>query len=176
MSLRESYQQHKKLYLIGAAVLIVLIASWSYARSRANDPKFTTAEVRTGNITASVQATGTINALTTVPVGSYVSGTVEYIFADYNTRVHSGQVLAQLDPAIYEAQVTQARGNLENAQANLVTLAANIQVDQANLAKVGGEREIRRGHGEALARPIRIRSRLRRFQRSDAIQPRTGAG
>jgi HlyD family secretion protein len=136
MSLRESYQQHKKLYLIGAAVLIVVIAGWSYARSRANDPKFTTAEVRTGNITASVQATGTINALTTVPVGSYVSGTVEYIFADYNTRVHSGQVLAQLDPAIYEAQVTQARGNLENAQANLVTLAANVQVDEANLAKV----------------------------------------
>jgi HlyD family secretion protein len=135
MSLRESYQQHKRLYLIGAAALIVLIAGWSYARSRANDPKFTTAEVRTGNITASVQATGTINALTTVPVGSYVSGTVQYIFADYNTRVHSGQVLAQLDPAIYEAQVTQARGNLENAQANLVTLAANIQVDEANLAK-----------------------------------------
>jgi len=136
MSLRESYQQHKKLYLIGAAVLVVVIAGWSYARSRANDPKFTTAEVRTGNITATVQATGTINALTTVPVGSYVSGTVEYIFADYNTRVHSGQVLAQLDPAIYEAQVTEARGNLENAQANLVTLAANVQVDEANLAKV----------------------------------------
>jgi HlyD family secretion protein len=136
MSLRESYQQHKKLYLIGAAVLIVVVAGWSYARSRANDPKFTTSEVRTGNITASVQATGTINALTTVPVGSYVSGTVEYIFADYNTRVHSGQVLAQLDPAIYEAQVTEARGNLQNAQANLVTLAANVQVDEANLAKV----------------------------------------
>jgi HlyD family secretion protein len=136
MSLRESYQQRKKLYLIGAAALIVLVAGWSYARSRSNDPKFTTAEVRTGNITASVQATGTINALTTVPVGSYVSGTVQYIFADYNTRVHSGQVLAQLDPAIYEAQVTQARGNLENAQANLVTLAANIQVDEAGLAKV----------------------------------------
>jgi len=136
MSLRESYQQHKKLYLIGAAALIVLVAAWSYARSRANDPKFTTSEVRTGNITASVQATGTINALTTVPVGSYVSGTVEYIFADYNTRVHSGQVLAQLDPAIYEAQVTQARGNLQNAEANLVTLAATVQVDEANLAKV----------------------------------------
>jgi HlyD family secretion protein len=136
MSLTESYQQHKKLYLIGAALLILVIAGWSYARSRANDPKFTTAEVRTGNITASVQATGTINALTTVPVGSYVSGTVEYIFADYNTRVHSGQVLAQLDPAIYEAQVTEARGNLQNAEANLVTLAANVQVDEANLAKV----------------------------------------
>jgi HlyD family secretion protein len=136
MSLRESYQQRKKLYLIGAAVLIVVIAGWAYARSKSNDPKFTTAEVRVGNITASVQATGTINALTTVPVGSYVSGTVQYIFADYNTRVHSGQVLAQLDPAIYEAQVTQARGNLENAQANLVTLAANVQVDEAGVTKV----------------------------------------
>ena len=136
MSLRESYQQHKKLYLIGAAALVVVIAGWAYAKSHSNDPKFTTAEVRMGNITASVQATGTINALTTVPVGSYVSGTVQYIFADYNTRVHSGQVLAQLDPAIYEAQVTQARGNLQNAQANLVTLAANVQVDEAGLAKV----------------------------------------
>jgi len=135
MSLRESYQQRKKLYLIGAAVLIVVIVGWLYVRSRSDAPKFTTAEVRTGNITSSVQATGTINALTTVPVGSYVSGTVQYIFADYNTRVHSGQVLAQLDPAIYEAQVIQARGNLENAQANLVTLAANVQVDVANLAK-----------------------------------------
>src|SRR5271154_4381063 len=135
MSLRESYQQHRKLYVAGAAALIVVIAGWLYLRSRANDPKFTTAKIAQGNITATVQATGTITALTTVPVGSYVSGTVQYIFADYNTRVHNGQVLAQLDPAIYEAQVTQARGNLENAQGNLVTLAANVQVDEANLAK-----------------------------------------
>ena len=106
-----------------------------YARAKAQDPKYTTVVVRRGDITSAVQATGTINALTTVSVGSYVSGTVQYIFADFNTRVKSGQVLAQLDPAIYEAQVTQARGNLENAQGNLVTLAANVQVDQANLAK-----------------------------------------
>jgi HlyD family secretion protein len=136
MSLRESYGRHKKTYIIAAAVLVVLIAGWAYSKSRANDPKFTLAKATRGNITATVQATGTINALTTVPVGSYVSGTVQYIFADYNTRVHNGQVLAQLDPAIYEAQVTQARGNLENAEANLVTLAANVQVDDAALAKV----------------------------------------
>jgi HlyD family secretion protein len=135
MSLRESYQNHKKTYVISALVLIAIIAGWYYYSKRSSEPKFTTARVGRGNITATVQATGTINPLTTVPVGSYVSGTVQYIFADYNTRVHNGQVLAQLDPAIYEAQVTQARGNLENAQANLVTLAANVQVDQANLAK-----------------------------------------
>jgi HlyD family secretion protein len=135
MSLRDSYQKHRRAYVIGLICVILLFGYWFYARSKSKDPKYTTVVVGRGDITAAVQATGTINALTTVAVGSYVSGTVQYIFADFNTRVKSGQVLAQLDPAIYEAQFTQARGNLENAQANLVTLAANVQVDQANLAK-----------------------------------------
>ena len=135
MPLRDSYQKHKLAYIIGAVCVVLILGYWNYSKAKSAEPKYTTATVRRGNITAAVQATGTINALTTVPVGSYVSGTVQYIFADFNTRVKSGQVLAQLDPAIYEAQVTQARGNLENAQANLVTLAANVQVDQANLAK-----------------------------------------
>jgi len=135
MSLRESYQKHKKLYLIVAACFVLIVGYWFYARAKSAAPKFTTATIRRGDITSAVQATGTINALTTVSVGSYVSGTVQYIFADFNTRVKSNQVLAQLDPAIYEAQVLQARGNLDNAKANLVTLAANVQVDQANLAK-----------------------------------------
>jgi HlyD family secretion protein len=135
MSLKESYQKHRRAYFIGVACLVVILGYWAYAHAKSKDPKYTTVTVRRGDITAAVQATGTINALTTVSVGSYVSGTVQYIFADFNTRVKSGQVLAQLDPAIYEAQVTQARGQLENAQDNLVTLAANVQVDQANLAK-----------------------------------------
>ena len=135
MSLSDSYRSHKKAYLISAGVLVLILGYWFYARRNAADPKYTTAVVRQGDLTSAVQATGTINALTTVPVGSYVSGTVQYIFADFNTRVKSGQVLAQLDPAIYEAQVTEARGNLQNAESNLVTLAANVQAAQANLAK-----------------------------------------
>jgi len=135
MAFRESYQAHKKVYLIGAACLVLIVGYWYYAKAKSKDPHYTTATVRRGDITAAVQATGTINALTTVSVGSYVSGTVQYIFADFNTRVKSGQVLAQLDPAIYEAQVLQARGNLENAKDNLATLAANVQVDQAAVAK-----------------------------------------
>jgi HlyD family secretion protein len=134
MSLRESYSKHKKLY-IAVACLVLLLGLWAYFRSRSDGVKYTTALVGRGNITSAVQATGTINPLTTVPVGSYVSGTVKYIFADFNTRVKNGQVLAQLDPAIYEAQVIQARGNLQNAEANLETLQANVQVAQANLAK-----------------------------------------
>jgi HlyD family secretion protein len=135
MSLAESYRKHKRTYIIGAICLIAILIAWRVFGGGTNDPKYTTAVVHRGDITSAVQATGTINPLTTVPVGSYVSGTVQYIFADFNTRVNSGQVLAQLDPAIYEAQVTQARGNLENAKANLVTLAANVRVDDANLAK-----------------------------------------
>lgn len=134
MSLRESYGKHKKLYL-AVACLVVILGLWAYFHTRTDAPKYTTAVVKRGDITAVVQATGTINPLTTVPVGSYVSGTVKYIFADFNTRVKNGQVLAQLDPAIYEAQVTQARGNLQAAEANLSTLQANVQVAQANLAK-----------------------------------------
>lgn len=135
MSLKESYQLHKKAYLIGSASVILVLILWYVFRGGTSLPKYTTVTVRHGDITAIVQATGTVNPLTTVPVGSYVSGTVQYIFADFNTRVKSGQVLAQLDPAIYAAQATQARGNLENARANLLTLAANVQVSEANLAK-----------------------------------------
>lgn len=135
MSLKESYQEHKKAYVIGLACVILILVLWYVFKGGSSQPKYTTVTVRRGDITSVVQATGTINPLTTVPVGSYVSGTVQYIFADFNTRVKSGQVLAQLDPAIYEAQVTQARGSLENAQANLVTLAASVRVDEANLAK-----------------------------------------
>jgi HlyD family secretion protein len=135
MPLRESYNRHKLAYLIGAVCLVAAIAGAFYYRRQSKEVKYTTAAVRRGDLVASVQATGTINPLTTIPVGSYVSGTVEYIFADFNTRVHNGQVLAQLDPAIYEAQVVTARGNLQNARANLTTLAANVQVGAANLAK-----------------------------------------
>src|SRR5579864_1642113 len=135
MSVRESYQKHKgRSWLVGIAIVAALVALY-VMKTRTPTIRYINMPVRRGNITASVQATGTINPLTTVPVGSYVSGTVEYIFADFNTRVHNGQVLAQIDPAIYEAQVDTARGNLQNAQSNLVTLAATVQVDEANLAK-----------------------------------------
>jgi HlyD family secretion protein len=107
-----------------------IVAGWALRRTP--DPlKFLTARVEQGAITSVVQATGTINPLTTVPVGSYVSGTVKYVFADFNSRVRADQVLAQLDPEVYEAQVTQARGNLDNAIANEKNLEAAIVVQEA---------------------------------------------
>ncbi|MEJ2009916.1 MAG: biotin/lipoyl-binding protein, partial [Acidobacteriota bacterium] len=119
MAVGSFFRRRKKLVWLGVLGLAVLLTVGMVIRGRSGDASYLTAEVRQGDITATVQATGTINPLTTVPVGSYVSGTVKYIFADFNTRVQAGQVLAQLDPAIYQAQVIQARGNLANAQANV---------------------------------------------------------
>lgn len=143
MAIGDYYQQHKKLVTLSTIGFVALVTVGMVWRTRSGDPKFLTATVQRGDITAVVQATGTINPLTTVPVGSSVSGTVKYIFADFNTRVYAGQVLAQLDPAIYEAQVIQAHGNLANAEANVKNLEASvsameaaIQSNQANVARL----------------------------------------
>ncbi len=131
MTPTEYYRQHKRLVVAGTAAILTIAAAGWVARGRADAPRYLTARVEEGPITSVVQATGTINPLTTVPVGSYVSGTVKYVFADFNSRVRSGQVLAQLDPEIYEAQVTQARGNLDNAVANERNLAASVTAQEA---------------------------------------------
>lgn len=141
--IREYVKRNKRPVAVVTVGVAALLTVGMVLRARSNGPQYMTAPVRRGDITAVVQATGTINPLTTVPVGASVSGTVMYIFADFNTRVSAGQILAQLDPALYEAQVIQARGNLANAQANvknleasIVAMEAAIQTNQANLARL----------------------------------------
>lgn len=153
MSIKEYTQQHKRLVIVVGIALAALLSVGMVMRARSGEANYLTAKVLRGDITAVVQATGTINPLTTVPVGSYVSGTVQYIFADFNSRVRAGQVLAQLDPAIYEAQVIQARGNLANAQAYVKNLEASIlaqqaviQTNQANLTRLQAAAEYARAN------------------------------
>jgi HlyD family secretion protein len=141
--IREYVKRNKRPVAVVTVGVAALFTVGMVLRARSGDVKYLTAKVQRGDITAVVQATGTINPLTTVPVGSSVSGTVMYIFADFNTRVRAGQILAQLDPALYEAQVIQARGNLANAQANvknleasIVAMEAAIQTNQANLVRL----------------------------------------
>lgn len=133
MDIQDYYKRHKKPVTLAAIAVVAVVTLGMVMKSRSSQAKYLTATVQQGDITAVVQATGTINPLTTVPVGSYVSGTVQYIFADFNSRVHAGQVLAQLDPAIYQAQVIQARGNLANAEANVANLQASIAADEASI-------------------------------------------
>ena len=133
MAIREYFDRPKKMVALVTIGLVAVFTVAMVVRSRSDGPKYMTAPIMRGEITTVVQATGTINPLTTVPVGSSVSGTVMYVFADSNTRVGAGQVLAQLDPALYEAQLIQARGNLANAEANVKNLQASLTAMQAAL-------------------------------------------
>lgn len=104
-------------------LLILLIALGAgfffFLRYDKNGPKFITEKITRGDIKSTVMATGTVNAVTTVQVGTQVSGTIKELFVDYNSPVKKGQILAQIDPAIFEAQVGQAKANLMSAKANL---------------------------------------------------------
>ena len=97
--------------------------------------KYRMMKVERGNLSSSVTATGTINPVVTVLVGSQVSGTIKALYADFNSRVKDGDVIAQIDPSIFQAQVDQAKANVATAQANLANAQANLQSLQANLVK-----------------------------------------
>lgn len=108
---------------------IALLTAFGYESKKT--PQFFTEKVQKGDIQDVVQATGTINAVTTVQVGSQVSGTIQTLFADFNSHVKKGQVIAQIDPALFQGALLQAKANLANAQANLVAAKANLVKAQA---------------------------------------------
>jgi HlyD family secretion protein len=96
-------------------------------------PLVSTSDVTRRNIAVVVQATGTVEAMTTVTVGTQVSGTVQALYADYNSLVRQGQVLARLDPSILTAQVEQAKASVVKAEAEVERLAVSVAGAQATL-------------------------------------------
>jgi HlyD family secretion protein len=150
ISLRKLNRRGRAFVFAGGAV-ILLASAGLVLRTRSSKTRYLGAAVKRGPITAAVEATGTINPLTTVPVGSSVSGTVKYIFADFNSRVRAGQVLAQLDPDLVEAQVVTARGNLKNLEASLGVAQAAIQVAEANVSKLGADLRYARANAKRIA-------------------------
>jgi HlyD family secretion protein len=95
------------------------VAGFYFWGGQSGATQYLTAKVERGNLRNTVTATGTLQAVTTVQVGSQASGTISSLTADYNSVVKKGQVIAQLDPAVSKAQVDQARANLQQAQASL---------------------------------------------------------
>src|SRR5213594_3599031 len=91
--------------------------------------------VTRGPITQAVTATGTLNPVVNVQVGSQVSGNIAKLFADFNSQVKAGQVVAQIDPALFQATVTQAEGDLANAQAALELAKVNAKRTQDLFAR-----------------------------------------
>jgi HlyD family secretion protein len=113
--------------LIGCAVVVLLgLGALFLFVEKSNGVQYKTVPVTSGSIRATVTATGTVNPVVTVNVGTQVSGTIKHIYADYNSAVNKGQVIAQIDPAIFNAQADQARANLMAAQANVLKAKAAL--------------------------------------------------
>jgi len=117
-----------KKYLIILAVILAIagIAGYGFYK-RTPEVSYKTARIERGMVVSTVAATGNLSAVTTVQVGTQVSGTIQKLYVDFNSKVKKGQAIAEIDPSLFNASVEQAQGNVLNSEANLqksrVTLA-----------------------------------------------------
>ena len=125
----------KSKWLLLAALLILVALLAAFALNRPPRVENFTAKVVCGDVHDVVDATGTINAVITVQVGSQVSGTIARLFADFNSRVHRGDVVALIDPALFKGALLQASADMQNATANLAAAQANLEKAKAELVQ-----------------------------------------
>src|SRR3954467_716117 len=125
----------RPITLIVAAVLLIAVALLLRRCTSGSGVAFQTAPVTKGPITQAVTATGTLKPVQNVQVGSQVSGNIQKLFADFNTVVKAGQVIAQIDPVVFQASVNQAEGDVANARAALELAQLNMTRTQALVAK-----------------------------------------
>ena len=122
-----------KRAIIATVLLAVVgggVGAWYSQRNR-TEVQVTTTPVNRGDIVDTVGATGTLQAVTTVQVGSQVSGNIQWLGADFNSIVKKGQVIARLDPSLFDAQLQQVQANLAQARANLTK--ARSELDRARV-------------------------------------------
>jgi HlyD family secretion protein len=125
-----------KRHWLVAGLVIVAVAIFAAFQFKGNDKtQYMLTKVDRGDIHEVVEATGTINAVTTVQVGSQVSGTIARLYADFNSRVKSGRVIAQIDPALFQGALLQTQADLANARANLTVAQANLEKAKASAAQ-----------------------------------------
>ncbi|HMH53293.1 MAG TPA: efflux RND transporter periplasmic adaptor subunit [Candidatus Acidoferrum sp.] len=125
----------KRVLSLVLVVIVVAAAVWGYlyAQSRGSAPKYRTARVERGPLTSAVSATGNLNAVITVQVGSQVSGQVAELMADFNSVVKKNQIVARIDPALFEAKVNQAKADVDSAQANVLNQQAQVERARADV-------------------------------------------
>jgi HlyD family secretion protein len=124
----------KQLLLGGGGAAVLGLAAFYFFGNQTGATQYMTANVERGNLRNTVTATGTLQAVTTVQVGSQASGTLSALYADFNSVVKKGQVIAQLDPGVAKAQVDQSRANLQQARASLQQALANVSGSRAGVS------------------------------------------
>ena len=113
--------------LLLVAGLMGILAVSGCGRPGSKGPRYEVAAVTRGDIQEHVTASGSLSALVSVDVGSQVSGKITHLYADFNSPVHKGQLVAEIDPTVYEAQLQQAQGDLASARADVTLKGQNLQ-------------------------------------------------
>ena len=123
--------------VVSLVVVAILVggAVWGYfyAQSRGSVPRFRLAKVERGPLTAAVSATGNLNAVITVQVGSQVSGQIKELAVDFNSIVKKDQVIARIDPDIFLAKVNQAKADVDSAKATVLNQEAQVERARADV-------------------------------------------
>src|SRR5467141_3378140 len=132
----------KRFIPIVVVALLLGAGIWGYlyAQGRNSSPKYRVSQVERGPLTAAVSATGNLNAVITVQVGSQVSCQIKELLVDFNSVVKKGQIIARIDPQIFEAQVNQAKADVETAKAAVLNQAATAQKAKADAAQADSKR------------------------------------
>ena len=125
----------KRILWLSIVVALLGAAVWGYLhmQSGANAPRYRLARVERGPLRVNVSANGTLNAVVTVQVGSQVSGQIIEMLANFNSKVRKGQIIARLDPAIYEAKVRQAQADLDSTRATVLNQQAQVERARAEV-------------------------------------------
>jgi HlyD family secretion protein len=153
----KEYWQRSMLHramMVAPPVALMLWAGYISVGTRSS-AQFFTAKVEKGDVSQVVQATGTINPVTTVPVGSVVSGNVVKINADFNSRVKKGDIIAQIDPVPFENTLSQAEADYQNSQANVKSLEAQIETSRANVSTM--KANIAKAHATSIDMETQLR-------------------
>lgn len=149
LGMHQSHMLSKRLkrYLAIALMVILAVAAlgiWKKA-GKTNPTQYKTEQVRRGELTVIVTATGTLQPTNTVSVGSELSGIMKSVEANYNDRVKVGQVLAKLDTSKLEAQITQSKAALESTKAKVLQAQATVSETQAKLSQFKKVKELSKG-------------------------------
>lgn len=128
--------------LAGVALIAAAAVGWHYWNKRNSAPEYLTSTVERGDIVASVSASGTLNPVKSVSVGSQVSGQIKELLVDYNSRVRQGDIVARINPQTYESRVQEAEANLQAARASL--LSAQAELNRQRVTTLNLERDLKR--------------------------------
>ena len=132
---RASSRLTRRLLSLVFVVSVVGAGVWAYSslHGRAGASAYRLARVERGPLTSTVSATGALNAVITVQVGSQISGQIKQLLADFNSKVRRGDVVARIDPETFEAKVTQAQADVESAEASVQNQQAQVERYRADV-------------------------------------------